>query len=112
MDPDDPAYQGQAGYAPFLFAIYYPFVLGFMARAVWRCPTPPVVERYRRHLRRRHLDVGPGTGYFIEHAAPPAGTEITLARPEPERARPILPQAGAYAPDHGPGQRDEAAAGR
>jgi ubiquinone/menaquinone biosynthesis C-methylase UbiE len=58
-------------------------VLGFMARAVWRTPIPPVVDRYRRHLGRRHLDVGPGTGYFIEKAAPPAGTEVTLLDPNP-----------------------------
>jgi ubiquinone/menaquinone biosynthesis C-methylase UbiE len=83
MDRDDPAYKGQAGYTPFLLAIYDPFVLGFMARAVWRCPTPPVIERYRKHLGRRHLDVGPGTGYFIEKAAPPAGTGITLLDPNP-----------------------------
>jgi ubiquinone/menaquinone biosynthesis C-methylase UbiE len=83
MDRDDPAYRGQAGYTPFLLAIYDPFVLGFMARAVWRCPTPPVVERYRKHLGHRHLDVGPGTGYFIEKAATPAGTEITLLDPNP-----------------------------
>jgi ubiquinone/menaquinone biosynthesis C-methylase UbiE len=83
MDRDDPAYKGQAGYTPFLLAIYDPFVLGFMAPAVWRCPTPPVVERYRKHLGHRHLDVGPGTGYFVEKAAPPAGTEITLLDPNP-----------------------------
>lgn len=83
MDKNDPSYKGQRGYNPFLLAIYDPFVLGFMARAVWRTPIPPVVERYRRHLGRRHLDVGPGTGYFIEKAATPAGTEITLLDPNP-----------------------------
>jgi ubiquinone/menaquinone biosynthesis C-methylase UbiE len=46
-----------------------------------------VVERYRRHLGRRHLDVGPGTGYFIEKAAPPAGTELTLLDPNPHVLR-------------------------
>lgn len=44
---------------------------------------PPVVKRYRRHLGRRHLDVGPGTGYFLEKAEPPAGTEVTLLDPNP-----------------------------
>jgi ubiquinone/menaquinone biosynthesis C-methylase UbiE len=83
MERDDPSYKGQAGYTPFLLAIYDPFVLGFMARVVWRCPTPPVIERYRKHLGHRHLDVGPGTGYFIEKAAPPAGMEITLLDPNP-----------------------------
>jgi len=83
MERDDPSYKGQRGYNPFLLAIYDPWVLGFMARAVWRCPIPPVVERYRRLIGRRHLDVGPGTGYFLEKAAPPAGTEITLLDPNP-----------------------------
>ena len=83
MDRDDPSYKGQRGYNRFLLAIYDPWVLGFMARAVWRCPIPPVVERYRRLIGRRHLDVGPGTGYFLEKAAPPAGTELTLLDPNP-----------------------------
>jgi ubiquinone/menaquinone biosynthesis C-methylase UbiE len=83
MDRDDPGYKGQRGYTPLLLAIYDPWVLGFMARAVWRCPAPPGVEYYRRHLGRRHLDVGPGTGYFLEKAAPPDGTELTLLDPNP-----------------------------
>ncbi|MEE9178356.1 MAG: methyltransferase type 12, partial [Acidimicrobiia bacterium] len=65
MDPSDPAYAGQKDYSPRLLAIYEPWVLGFMARAVWKSPTPPAVERYRQHLGSRHLDVGPGTGYFL-----------------------------------------------
>jgi len=83
MDRNDPSYKGQRGYNRFLLAIYDPWVLGFMARVVWRCPIPPVVERYRRLLGLRHLDVGPGTGYFLDKAAPPAGTEITLLDPNP-----------------------------
>lgn len=83
MDRDDPSYKGQRGYNRFLLAIYDPWVLGFMSRAVWRVPVQPGVERYRQFLGRRHLDVGPGTGYFLEKAAPPAGTEITLLDPNP-----------------------------
>jgi len=83
MDRNDPSYKGQRGYNRFLLAIYDPWVLGFMARAVWRSPIPPAVERYRRLLGRRHLDVGPGTGYFLDKAGPPAGTEITLLDPNP-----------------------------
>jgi SAM-dependent methyltransferase len=83
MDRDDPSYKGQAGYTPFLLAIYDPWVLGFMAPVVWRSPIAPGIERYRRLMGRRHLDVGPGTGYFIEKAAPPAGTQITLLDPNP-----------------------------
>ncbi|MDH4111709.1 MAG: class I SAM-dependent methyltransferase [Actinomycetota bacterium] len=83
MERDDPAYKGQSGYNPFMLAIYDPWVLGFMSRAVWHLPIPPVVERYRRNLGHRHLDVGPGTGYFIEKAAPPTDIEISLLDPNP-----------------------------
>ena len=82
MDRVDPAYKGQAGYNAFMLAIYDRFVLGFMTRAVWRSPTAPFVERYRNLIGRRHLDVGPGTGYFIEKAATPE-TEVTLVDPNP-----------------------------
>jgi len=81
VERDDPAYKGQAGYNRFLLAIYDPWVLGFMTRAVWHTPIPPFVESYRQHMGRRHLDVGPGTGYLLEHADPPADTEITLLDP-------------------------------
>ncbi len=81
MERDDPAYKGQPGYNSFMLAIYDPWVLGFMSRAVWRLPIPPVVERYRANLRHRHLDVGPGTGYFLDKAAPPADAQITLLDP-------------------------------
>jgi SAM-dependent methyltransferase len=83
MDPDDPAYRGQADYTPWLLAIYDSWVLGFMAPVVWRCPTPPVVELYRRHLGGRHLDVGPGTGYLLEKAGIDSNTELTLLDPNP-----------------------------
>lgn len=83
MDPDDPAYRGQADYTPFMLAIYDRWVIGFMAPVVWRCPAPPVVERYRRHIGRRHLDVGPGTGYLLERAGIDRSTELTLLDPNP-----------------------------
>ena len=81
MERSDPSYKGQSGYNPALLAIYDVWVLRFMAGAVWKTPIPPVVDRYRQHLGRRHLDVGPGTGYFIEKAAPPVDTEIALLDP-------------------------------
>ena len=81
MEKDDPAYKGQAGYGPFLLSIYDPWVIGFMAKAVFHSPAGPVIERYRRYVGRRHLDVGPGTGYFLARADLPADTEITLLDP-------------------------------
>jgi SAM-dependent methyltransferase len=81
MERDDPAYGGQSEYTPFFLRIYDPVVLGLFTRVVWRCPTARLVEGYRRHVRPRHLDVGPGTGYFLERAGLPEGSPVTLLDP-------------------------------
>jgi SAM-dependent methyltransferase len=81
MDRDDPAYEGQREYTPRFLRIYDPVILGFLAPVVWRCPATRLVEGYRRHLGHRHLDVGPGTGYFLERAGVPDAMQVTLLDP-------------------------------
>lgn len=83
MDRDDPAYGGQREYTPLFLRLYDPVVLGFFTRVMWRCPSSRLVERYRRYVRPRHLDVGPGTGYFLERAGLPEGSPVTLLDPNP-----------------------------
>lgn len=81
MKRDDPAYPGQKHYTPLFLKIYDPLVFGFVASVVWRCPVQGLVDNYNQHLGRQHLDVGPGTGYFLEHARLPAGANLTLVDP-------------------------------
>ena len=81
MDPDDPAYRGQADYTPALLRLYDPIILGPIARYVWRCPASRLTKEYQRHVGSRHLDVGPGTGYFLERSGFAPGSEITLLDP-------------------------------
>jgi SAM-dependent methyltransferase len=83
MDRDDPAYRGQSDYTRLLLSVYDPMVLGLASRFVWRCPTTRLVEGYRRHVGQRHLDVGPGTGYFLERSDLPAGSTVTVLDPNP-----------------------------
>ena len=81
MDRNDPAYAGQSDYTRPLLMAYDRVVLGFVSWFVWRCPTSQLVDRYRQHIRDRHLDVGPGTGYFIEHSGLPDGSRVTILDP-------------------------------
>ncbi|MGH2629179.1 MAG: class I SAM-dependent methyltransferase [Actinomycetota bacterium] len=98
MKRSDPSYKGQSGYNPALLAIYDLWVLKFMADAVWKCPIPPVVARYRQHLGTRHLDVGPGTGYFLEQAAPSVETQIMLLDPNPHVLKHASKRLAAWNP--------------
>jgi SAM-dependent methyltransferase len=81
MDRDDAAYKGQREYTRLFLTIYDSLVLGFFAPVVWRCPPTRLVEEYRRHLGHRHLDVGPGTGYFLDRAGISDGRPVTLLDP-------------------------------
>lgn len=48
---------------------------------MWRCPTQRLANQYRELIGDAHLDVGPGTGHFLE-AVEPTGF-ITLLDPNP-----------------------------
>ena len=83
MDRNDPAYRGQAEYNEVMLRLYDPLVLGPISRFVWRAPAELGVRMYRQHIRPNHLDVGPGTGYFIERAGLPRGSKVTILDPNP-----------------------------
>ncbi|KAL1978224.1 hypothetical protein VTN31DRAFT_1083 [Thermomyces dupontii] len=69
--------QGAAIYNPLVLRIYDLFVLRFSNSYAWRCPTQAVLKPfYRQHLGHRHLDIGVGTGYFLEDI--PNDTDLTL----------------------------------
>lgn len=47
-------------------ALYDWIVLGFSNRFLWRCPSSHLLENYRKNVSKRHLEIGVGTGYFLE----------------------------------------------
>ena len=94
MDRDDPAYRGQSEYTRPLLKLYDPLVLGPIARFVWRCPATRLVERYRQRIRSHHLDVGPGTGYFLERSGLPDGSPVTILDPNPNVLRHVSQRLG------------------
>jgi hypothetical protein len=70
---------GQRVYTPLVLRLYDLFVLGFSNRFAWRCPSATMLERYDQHVGRRHLDLGPGTGWYLDRCTwPLERPEITL----------------------------------
>ncbi len=54
-------------YSPLFLAAYDWLALGFNCRFVWQCPSAHMLELYNRFVSPNHLDIGVGTGYFMDH---------------------------------------------
>ena len=63
---------GQAVYTKRLLGAYDLLVLGVSNRFFWKCPTRRLLEHYSKLVAGNHLDVGVGTGYFLDKCRFPA----------------------------------------
>src|SRR5699024_9100523 len=63
---------GQAVYTKGVLAAYDFVVLGVSNRFLWKCSTQDLVAHYNKHVSANHLDVGVGTGYFLDHCRFPS----------------------------------------
>ncbi|MEQ8655374.1 MAG: class I SAM-dependent methyltransferase [Kiloniellales bacterium] len=106
---------GQAVYSDRVLKIYDLVVHGLSNHLLWRCPTRRLTALYDRHVSDRHLDVGVGSGYFLDRARFPASEpKITLLDLNPsclafaakriQRYRPQTVQADVFQalPEIGP----------
>lgn len=57
---------GQAVYTKRTLSAYDFVVLKVSNRWIWKCPTPHLEAHYNQHLSGNHLDVGVGSGYFLD----------------------------------------------
>jgi ubiquinone/menaquinone biosynthesis C-methylase UbiE len=68
---DEQAHTGHAIYSKSLLRVYDLCALRFSGRFIWRCPMTAVVTLYSRHVTANHLDVGVGTGVFLDRCVWP-----------------------------------------
>ena len=57
---------GQAVYSKSVLLIYDLWVLGFSNSFIWKCPTKLLRTAFVKNSTPNHLDVGVGTGYFLD----------------------------------------------
>ena len=70
---------GQAVYTKRNLALYDLLVLRISNRYIWQCPSARIEEHYNQNLSNNHLDVGVGTGYFLDGCRfPSASPRIAL----------------------------------
>lgn len=70
---------GAAIYSPFILSLYDLWVLKISNSFAWRCPTKSIqLPFFKQFIGKRHLDIGPGSGYYLEHGNIPEETAVTL----------------------------------
>jgi 2-polyprenyl-3-methyl-5-hydroxy-6-metoxy-1,4-benzoquinol methylase len=86
-------------YNPLTLAVYDWYVLGFSNARIWHCPTPLLLRHYDEHVSAAHLDVGVGTGYFLDKCHfPVANPRIVLMDLNPHPLRVAARRIQRYYP--------------
>ena len=70
----DNAAAGAAVYSKTVLSIYDLYVLGFSNTLIWKCPSRLILDFYNKNVSGKHLDVGVGTGYFLDKCKFPTQT--------------------------------------
>ena len=70
--------KGAAVYTPLALALYDLAVLGLSNSFVWQCASHVLLDFYNEHISDKHLDIGVGTGYFLDRCRFPS-TAPTIA---------------------------------
>ncbi|WP_067542465.1 class I SAM-dependent methyltransferase [Nocardia crassostreae] len=69
---------GQAVYSRRILAVYDLGVLRLSYPLAWGCPSKHLVAHYNRNVGVNHLDIGVGTGFFLDRCRFPQPPTITL----------------------------------
>lgn len=69
---------GAGIYSKPVLKIYDLFVVQFSSTFAWRCTSDRMLAQYKANVGTRHLDVGPGTGWYLARASFPADADVTL----------------------------------
>jgi SAM-dependent methyltransferase len=74
----EPMQRGAQIYSKPALLLYDFFVLKFSNAFVWKCPSKILLNWYNQHICANHLDIGVGTGYFLDQCTYPKPPKISL----------------------------------
>jgi len=79
---------------------YYDRLLEFTCERIWRCPIDRTLALYQRYQSPRHLEVGVGTGYFLDRAnLSVQGARLALLDINPHCLRHTAARLARFTPD-------------
>lgn len=79
---------------------YYDWLLEFTCNRIWRCPIDRTLELYQRHVTSNHLEVGVGTGYFLDRIRfSSSQPRLALLDPNPHCLRHTVARLARYSPE-------------
>ncbi|HWZ63029.1 MAG TPA: class I SAM-dependent methyltransferase [Steroidobacteraceae bacterium] len=79
---------------------YYDWLLAFTCNRIWRCSIDRTLDLYQRHVTSNHLEVGVGTGYFLDRIRFPGPEQrLALLDPNPHCLRHTSARLARYSPE-------------
>lgn len=91
---------GQAVYSKKLLSIYDLWVLGISNSLIWKCRTKNILHWLNQNLTSNHLDVGVGTGFYLEHCTfPDSKVRLGLLDLNPNSLEATAKRASRYTPE-------------
>jgi SAM-dependent methyltransferase len=99
MDLPAEVVAGQAVYNRATLAAYDIGVLGLSCRLLWRCPKAEMLAGYDRNIGSHHLELGVGTGYFLDRCRfPGPRPRVTLVDLNPTVLKVAAARIARYQP--------------
>ena len=90
---------GSAIYSQRTLRAYNFVVLSVSNRFIWKCPTRHLEAHYNNHISANHLDVGVGTGYFLDRCQFPSATpRLALMDLNPDALKFAATRTARYKP--------------
>tara|TARA_R110002095_G_scaffold28595_5_gene28490 strand:- start:1911 stop:2588 length:678 start_codon:yes stop_codon:yes gene_type:complete len=94
------SFAGQAVYSKKLLSVYDLWVLGISNSLIWKCRTKNILRWLNQSLTANHLDVGVGTGYYLEHCTfPDSPVRLGLLDLNPNSLEAAANRASRYVPE-------------